>query len=257
MPELEDDLTALAMQLEWPATPTLRAFPIYVEVSREAGRSGIPRWALAAAAALLIVAGLLAYTPSRDAIAVWINLHTNIQRLQHPPTPSPLPSGQLGENLNLGTRVTLEEARGSTGWKITVPSSLGQPDGVYVKSPPAGPSKGEVSLVYGQRSNIPISGQTGVAVLVTEARGKVDEIYFHKMLGSDSTVEQVSVGGHPGYWISGHPHDFAFADANGNFYSDTLRLATNTLIYDNNGTIVRIEGDLTKAQALQIAASMS
>jgi hypothetical protein len=94
-------------------------------------------------------------------------------------------------------------------------------------------------------------------VLVTEARGKVDEIYFHKMLGSDSTVEQVSVGGHPGYWISGHPHDFAFADANGNFYSDTLRLATNTLIYDNNGTIVRIEGDLTKAQALQIAASMS
>ena len=257
MPELENDLTALAMQLEWPPTPRLRAFPIYVEVSREAGRRGIPRWALAAAAALLIVAALLAYTPSRDAIAVWINLHTNIQRLQHPPTASPLPSGLLGEYLNLGTRVTLDEARGSTQWKITVPSSLGQPDAVYVKPPPAGPSKGEVTLVYGKRPDIPVSGQTGVAVLVTEARGKVNEIYFQKMLGPDTPVELVSVDRHQGYWISGHPHEFAFTDADGNFASATLRLATNTLIYDNNGTIVRIEGDMTKAQALQIASSMT
>ncbi len=44
-------------------------------------------------------------------------------------------------------------------------------------------------------------------------------------------------------------------DAAGNPYTATLRLATNTLIFDNNGTIVRIEGDMTKAQALQIAAS--
>lgn len=259
MPELEDRLTALATAVEWPPTPQLRGFPpVHLEVSREVERRRIPRWALAAAAVLLIVAAaLLAYTPSRDAIAGWLNLHTNIQRVQHPPTPSPLPSGQLGSNLSLGTPVTLEEARGSTQWKITVPSLLGQPDAVYVKPPPTGPSKGEVTLVYGKRPDIPVSGQTGVAVLVTEARGSVNEIYFQKMLGLESKVEQVSVGSHQGYWISGHPHEFAFADANGNFYSDTLRLATNTLIYDNNGTIVRIEGDMTKAQALQIANSIS
>ena len=258
MPELEEQLTALAPALEWPPTPRLRPFrPILVEVSREEGRRGIPRWALAAAATLLIVAALLAYTPSRDAIARWLNLHTNIHLVQNPPTPSPLPPGQLGSNLDLGTPTTLEGARGQIGWKITVPSSLRQPDAVYVKPPPAGPSKGEVTLVYGQRLDIPVSGQTGVAVLVTEARGTVNEIFFHKMLGPEATVEQVSVGSHAGYWISGHPHEFAFADANGNFHSDTLRLATNTLIFDNNGTIVRIEGDLTKAQALQIAASMS
>jgi hypothetical protein len=35
-----------------------------------------------------------------------------------------------------------------------------------------------------------------------------------------------------------------------------MRLATNTLILDVGGTIVRIEGNMTKAQALEIAASL-
>jgi hypothetical protein len=263
MPELEDQLTALAAAIDWPPTPRLRASRQFLlgqsplpGPPRRAGRGNF-RWALAAAAAFLIVATLLAYTPSREAIAGWINLHVTIHRVQNPPTPSPLPPGHLGDNLDLGTPVTLEEARGSTAWKITVPSSLGQPDAVYVKPPPSGPSQGEVTLVYAHRPDIPVSGQTGVAVLVTEARGKVNEIFFQKMLGPGSTIEQVNVGGHAGFWIAGHPHDFVFTDADGKVYGETMRLATNTLIFDNNGTIVRIEGDMTKAQALAIATSTS
>jgi hypothetical protein len=34
-------------------------------------------------------------------------------------------------------------------------------------------------------------------------------------------------------------------------------LATNTLIIDEGGTIVRIEGDLTRQQALDLAASLA
>jgi hypothetical protein len=203
------------------------------------------------------VAAILAYTPSRVAIADWLNLHTTIHLVQHPPTPSPLPSAHLGDNLNLGTAVTLNQARAGVTWTVVVPAALGQPDAVYLKQPPSGPSKGEVTLVYAQRPDIKVSGQTGVAVLVTEARGTVNEIYFHKMLGPDSTVDPVSVGGHTGYWISGHPHDFVFTDADGNSHDDAMRLATNTLIFDNRGTIVRIEGDMTQAQALRIANSMS
>ena len=139
--------------------------------------------------------------------------------------------------------------------KVSTPEKVAL--AVYVKLPPSGPSGGEVSLVYTERPGIKLSGLTGVAVLVTEARGKVDETFFQKMLGPYATVEQVAVNGHAGYWISGSPHDVAFTDADGHFYSESLRLATNTLLVDDNGTIVRIEGDLTKAQALQIAASMS
>jgi len=258
VPDLEEQLTAMSVAIEWPPTPALR--PV---LSRPARREGWgvwrlqTRWALAAAAVLLSVATLLAYTPSRDAIAGWLNLHTTILRTPNQPTPSPLPSGPLGECLGLGSPTTLDGARSQVRWKIEVPSSLGRPDAVYVKLPPTGPSGGEVTLVYAQRPDIHAYGVTGVSILVTEARGKTNEIYFQKMLGQDATLEPTTVNGHAGYWIAGSPHQFVFTDADGNIYSDTLRLATNTLIFDNNGTIVRIEGDMTKSQALEIASSLS
>ena len=126
-----------------------------------------------------------------------------------------------------------------------------------MKEPPDGPSGGEVTLVYAQRPDFRVSGQTGVSVLVTEARGKVNEVFFQKMLGPGVTIEDVTVKGRPGYWISGSPHDFVFADANGDAHYERLRLATNTLIFDDNGTVIRIEGDMTKSQALELAGSLS
>lgn len=256
MPDLEDQLTALAAALEWPATPRFKVFvPIRPEVSTETGRRGVPRWALAAAAAVLIVASLLAYAPTRDAIAGWLNLHTTIHRTPHLTSPSPLPPGPLGQRLGLGTPTTLAQAQSKVVWPIWVPSALGQPDEVYALLPPIGPSGGEVTLVYGAQPDIKVSGQTGVSVLVTEARGMVNENYFGKTLGPDTTLENVTVNGHGGWWIAGQPHVFVITDADGNPYTATLRLATNTLIFDDNGTIVRIEGDMTKTQALRIAAS--
>jgi hypothetical protein len=114
-----------------------------------------------------------------------------------------------------------------------------------------------VTLVYKSRPGLKASGETGAAVLITEASGAVDTQIFGKMLGDGTTLEEVTVNGHKGYWISGQPHIFVFIDASGQFRTETMRLATNTLIIDDNGTVIRIEGDLTKAQALGIAASLS
>jgi hypothetical protein len=253
MPELEDQLTALAGSIGWPATPQFR---VVIPVQRRAGWAWARPLALAAAAVIVVAAALLAFPPSRDAVANWLNLHTVIHRVQTVPTPSPLPSGTVGQRLGLGAPVTRGQAQSKVGWKIAVPSSLGAPDEVYYQAPPTGPSQGEVSLVYTSATGINVSGTTGVSVLITEARGKTEEGFFGKMLGNDATYEVVSVGSHSGYWISGKPHDFAYTDADGNFRFETMRLATNTLIFDDNGTIVRIEGDMTKDQALQIAASM-
>jgi hypothetical protein len=48
-----------------------------------------------------------------------------------------------------------------------------------------------------------------------------------------------------------------FQDASGQPYGDTLRLATNTLIFDSgDGTITRIEAYTSKERALQIANSL-
>lgn len=265
MADLEQQLSALAAEINWPPTPNLAA-RIHVPSSRggrrvSAGWSDLfgtitrPRWALAAAALLITLAALGAYPPSREAIANWVNVHVFFQRVPVLPTPSPQPPGPLGERLGLGGRTTLAAAQKQLSWQIRIPASLGQPDEVYLQLPPDGPAQGEVTLVYSTRAGLPVAGETGVAVLVTEAQGAVDKNFFGKMLGPDTTLEEVTVAGHPGYWLAGAPHLFFFIDASGSFRNETLRLATNTLILDEGGAVVRIEGNLTKAQALQIASS--
>ena len=259
MPELEEQLVALGRELAWPSTPD---FAARVR-SRITARVVVPRvpwyqsrWALAAVAVAIALTALLAYNPTREAIANWVNVHVLFQRVNVLPTPSPQPPGPLGKRLGLGGRTTLADAAKDVTWHITIPSSLGSPDEVYLQLPPEGPTLGEVTLVYATRPGIPVSGTTGVAVLVTEARGTVNENFFAKMVASDATIEPVTVAGRHGYWVAGSPHVFIFLDANGNFRDETMRLATNTLILDVGGTVVRIEGDLTKAQALEIAASL-
>jgi hypothetical protein len=267
--ELEQRLTAMGRDLDWPATPNLSSavvaiiatqrvipLPARQEVIRP-GHWYQSRWAVAAAAVILALAALLAYQPARDTIANWLNLHTRIQRVTVLPTPSPLPPGPLGARLGLGGYSTLPAASNTVKWHLLVPSSLGPPDEVYLQLPADGPPQGEVTLVYSARPGIPTSAQTGVAVLVTEARGSVNTDFFGKTLGQDTTMDPVTVAGHKGYWFAGTPHVFVFIDGAGNPRYETSRLASNTLLLDVGGTIVRIEGDLTKAQALEIAASLA
>jgi len=255
MADLEEQLAAMAGSIEWPPTPRLSL--AVASKTRPARRAWAqPRWALAAVAVLAIVATLLAYTPTRTAIADWVNLHTNLRHTTALPTPSPLPSGTLGSNLGLGKQTTLEAAQSAVGWQVLVPAQLGPPDAVYLLMPPGGPSQGEVTLVYGPRPGIATANETGVGVLVTEARGSVNEQFFEKTAGPDTTVETVSVDGHDGWWISGKPHMFVFVDSNNDPRFETLRLATNTLVIDDAGTIVRIEGHMTREQALQIAGTL-
>jgi hypothetical protein len=268
--ELEAGLTTLGRDLAWPATPdlalTIRAriatspIPLKAGTPPWAGRVAgwsQSRWALAAVAVVVALVALFAYTPTREAIANWVNVHTRFQQVPHLPTPTPLPPGPLGTRLGLGSQTTLGDASGALKWHLLVPSSLGQPDEVYLQLPTLGPPQGEVTLVYSGRPGIPTSAQTGVGVLVTEARGSVNADFFGKMLGPDAKLEAVTVNGHQGFWISGAPHGFLLIDSNGNVRDETFRLATNTLLIDDGGTIVRIEGNLTKAQAFQIAASLA
>ncbi len=253
--DVEARLTALAAVIDWPATPSLGP-----GVTRRLATTPHwyeRRWVMAAAAAIVIMTLLLAYTPTRDAIADFLNLHTTITRTNVLPSPSPLPAGPLGQRLGLGHRVTLATARASVLWPIVLPSGLGEPDEVYVASPDAGPPQGEITLVYASRSGIPVAGQTGVSLLITEVRGTVDEQFFGKMIGPGTTIENVTVNGHRGWWISGEPHIFFFVGADGEMRQETMRLAVNTMLLDVNGTIVRIEGNLTKQQALDLVGSLS
>src|ERR1700738_2298321 len=76
------------------------------------------RWALAAAAVVIALTAVIAYQPSREAIADWVNVHVFFQRVHVVPTPSPLPPGPLGQRLGLGNQSTLADAQKQVSWRV-------------------------------------------------------------------------------------------------------------------------------------------
>ena len=151
---------------------------------------------------------------------------------------------QTGLGTFLGDRVTLGQARERASFEVVVPEALGEPDEVYFQdSPPAG---GMVSFVYGTSDD--------PHALFTQFAGRVDEVIFKK-IAADTKVERVTVDGQPGYWLEG-AHFFSYLDRHGDVQSEQVRLAGNVLLWERGTRTLRLEADITKEKALQIAASV-
>jgi hypothetical protein len=243
--DLERDLYALGDAIEWPPTPRFA-------ITR-AGQ--VPplqrnRWLLAASAVVLAAVLVLAASPPvRDTVAGWLGLRgVVIQKVEHPTTPSPLPPGPLGQRLGLGDRMTLADAESRAGFKVLIPTGLGQPDEVYYDS-----GHRMVSLVYASRPGLPAADETGVSLLVSEFPGQLVEESFGKMLGPGQTLDEVNLGSGKAYYIGGQ-HVFYFFNGPGR--TDESRLAANTLIWQRDEVLIRMEGRFTKDQAAEIARSL-
>jgi Domain of unknown function (DUF4367) len=270
--DLERALTDLAASLEFPPTPDLAAAvtarlgeapapapapPTPADRARRwlAGLAGWRRLAAAGLAVVLLAAAVLVASPgTREAVARRLGLRGIGVELGGPPPPTvtTTPGGRL--ELGLGDRVTLEEARRRVDWPVLVPAAgLGRPDAVYVNV--AVPSGGRVDLVYRARPGLPASPFTDVGLLITEFQGKPTPEFLKKVTAM-GVVEQVTVGGEPGYWFSGEPHFFTYQDAAGALREEQTRLAGNTLIWQRGDLTLRLEGELPKEEAIRIAESM-
>jgi hypothetical protein len=80
--------------------------------------------------------------------------------------------------------------------------------------------------------------------------------FFGKVAEPGTTIEALSVHGQAAYWLAGAPHAFFYRGTNGDIYPDTLRLAANTLVWQSGPVTLRVEGDITKTQALAIANAL-
>jgi Domain of unknown function (DUF4367) len=270
--DLERALTDLAASLEFPPTPDLAAAvtarlgeapapapapPTPADRARRwlAGLAGWRRLAAAGLAVVLLAAAVLVASPgTREAVARRLGLRGIGVELGGPPPPTvtTTPGGRL--ELGLGDRVTLEEARRRVDWPVLVPAAgLGRPDAVYVNE--AVPSGGRVDLVYRARPGLPASPFTDVGLLITEFQGQPTPEFLKKVTAM-GVVEQVTVGGEPGYWFSGEPHFFTYQDAAGTLREEQTRLAGNTLIWQRGDLTLRLEGELPKEEAIRIAESM-
>jgi hypothetical protein len=235
--ELEARLVALGHELEWPPTPSLAADAS--ERLREQPPTAPPRrrWRparriLIAAPALLLVgagAGMAASPEFRDDVLRFFHLKgaeiVRVRRL--PPIPPKHTAG-------LGMPVSLAQVRAKAGFAPLVPTSHGWTGYLH---------DGELTLKRGR-------------LLVSELRGATRRIYVFKEIAPGTTVRQVTVRGVGGWWIAGKPHEFAYESPNGTIRLKTLRLAGNTLLWNEQTLLVRIEGAVNLGEALRTASSL-
>jgi hypothetical protein len=254
--ELERELRALATEPPFPPTPDLAAAvtarvaaapPAPARAARRAPRwlaapLGWPPAAQTAAVLLAIFVALMALSPGvRSAVLEALGLQgARIERRE----PSPQ-ARAAGSRLELGTATTVAAARDRAPFDIVVPGDPGQPDGVFFDA--AAPAGGQVAFVWTRPGRRPLL-LTQIAALPEPVVGKA--------AGAGTRVEELEIDGEPAFWLSGAPHEFAFITPHHEFRTERLRLAGNTLIWNRDGVLLRLEGADFKARALQIAHSV-
>ncbi len=162
-------------------------------------------------------------------------------------------------DLGLGSAVTPAQAVARTGLGVPGSPLLGEPAAVFVINPPA---TGQVVVSFPASASLPRSSVTNVGALLAAWPATVEQGLFLKTAGPDTTVTTVQFVTTSGstveaIWLSGAPHAYAFLDQDQNFVTDTLRLATNTLLWQDGTISYRLEADISEAAAVAIAATVT
>jgi len=195
----------------------------------EATRRHRRRTAVAVAAVLL---SLLAAPPVRAAVADWFGFAgVRVERGDGPGTATAPPPPTVG------AETPLDEAARQVGFTPALPAALGAPQGVEVSA-----DRRLLSLSW--------SGGPDGTVRLDEFDARLDYTFAKNSPGA----EFVAVAGDFALWFD-EPHDVVVLNPDGTPRRETARLAGHTLIWMHGGTTMRLEGDLTKQRALEIAAS--
>ena len=253
MTELERSLRLLGEAVAFPGAPDVSE-----RVQRRLGdtrprrrRPGRRTLVLAFAVLAVAVGAVMAVPPARTAVLELFGLRgATVQRVESlPPAPDPAPSALL-----LGDPLPVGEGR---PWvkspDVLLPAALGRPDAAYAAEEPYGL---RLTLVYGPGDGVPRSQYTGVGILVTEFAGAIDMRYLDKMVEAGTTVERLTVDGNRALWLEGGHHFVVFRTADGGIGEDVGRLAGNTLLVEQGTMLVRIEGEIDRERAIEIAESL-
>jgi len=226
--ELELRLHELRQEIAWPETPLLepdlRSSP--------APRRWRRQLAIALAVLLVVLAGVLALSPgARSAFLEIFHIRgatvERVERLPEVPT----------TGIPLGQRVSREQAQRRVGFPLV---DVGEPDAVYVRGTTA-------SLVYGPSSQ--------PRLVLTEGRGTLWDGFVKKMAATGTTVDEVTVAGEPGLFVSGAQHIVMFIGPNGLIQDEQSFLAGTVLLWNRGPLLLRMEGDLTRPEAVELAES--
>jgi hypothetical protein len=234
MADLHDALTRMAADASWPPTPELAGrvrTAIETPPPARRSRSRSRRPLLAALLALVVGGGVLAAPGVGSGLLERLGLRdakvTKVRTL--PPT-------SLGQRLALGARTSPAGAQRLAGFELLRPSALGAPREAYVDD-------GAVTFVYRARSGAPI--------LFTQVQGSAKP-YVQKFVTADT--RRVRINGVPGLLLQGE--HAVFFDDGGRTRMQETRLAKNTLLWERDGLLLRLEADQPPDELVRIARSV-
>jgi hypothetical protein len=231
MAELERDLREVGRLLAFPPEPELVP-AVRGRLARPPARRRLPgRRVLVPALAVLVVAvgAAFAVAPARTAILRFFHIGgetiKRVETLPNAPRTSPV--------AGLSGPLSLEQATKRAGFPPLLPASHGK---VYA-------GDGILATYLGPRT------------VLTEAHG---DLGFVKKVASRATrILPVTVNGYDGLWISGAPHVVTYFDSSGLCCrTKVVRVAGNVLVWARGSLTLRIEGPLTRAEALRLASTV-
>jgi hypothetical protein len=229
--ELELRLNALRDEIAWPETPE---FELTLERT-QARRLPLRPLALGFAILLAVLAGVLALSPgARSAFLEIFHIRgATVERLETLPD---VPA----QRLDFGERVSRAEAERRSGFPVV--DLGGKPDAIFIRP------DGLVSVVYGDPDR--------PRLVLSQARGAIFEGFMKKTGGSGTIVRYVTVNGEPGLFVTGDEHYVMFRDRYGNITDEKTYLAGTVLLWNRGPLLLRLEGDMTLAEARKLANSV-
>ena len=237
---LDAALADLAGAVEFPPTPDmrLRIADRQAGVPRRRFFSPLPR------ALVLALIGLLVLAAAAAALVLSVpGLRLTLVPSQ--PTTS-VSVDPLGTRLALGAAVPVDEVAN------LAPDALGPPDEAYVIDDGA-----ITSLVYAAGDGLPELDGTDIGLLIQAFDGALDREQVEKLVGEVGvSVTAVSVDGADGYWIEGPPHLLRYLGPDGEARAEATRLVGDTLVWERDGTLYRIESGLGIDETLRIAETI-
>jgi hypothetical protein len=228
MAEVERDLRAVGALLAFPPEPDLG--PAVRERLGERRPFGRRRLLLVALAALAVaIAVAFAVPPARTAILDFFHIGSEtVERVQTLP-----PAQRRSPVAGLAGPMSLASATRLAGFEPSLPRSHGK--------------------IYAADGIVATPVAAGRAVL-TEFRADLG--VTKKFVGEATRVEPVTVNGHDGLWLEGAPHVLMYFDSRGVGREKVVRLAGNVLVWSRGSVTLRLEGPLTRDEALRLAETV-
>ena len=238
MTALELQLRALGHELDFPPEQDL-APAVLDQLSLSGARPFPWRRAAALAFALVAIAVAAAFAVPQARTAILRFFHIGGETIIRVETlPSAVERAQAG---GLGTPFSRAEAERRLGFHLVLPRFKGaEANRVYV----LGDSLGTVIV----RSH-------GRPVLLSEFSSP-GEMGLKKLTLGTTTVQWVRVNGRDAIWIQGGTHTLTYFDRQLTFRERTIRIHGNVLVWVRGRTTLRLEGNISRADAIALAETI-